>query len=87
MSGDTRAIRDTEQSRAIHLSFACPAMNAGSATPTKSSSTTETIVMTLVSFFVLVLLLLVLSCLTGLVKLNGLVGLITLQACTAGQGV
>ena len=97
MSGDTRAIISTEPSRATHLSFACPAMNAGSATPTKNSSTAETSVTMLVSFFVLVLLavlfllvlvhLVLVRCLTGLVKLNSLVGLTTPRACTAGQGV
>jgi hypothetical protein len=89
MSGDTRAIRGMEESRAICMSFACPAMSAGAATPTKSCRIAKTSVVTLVSFFVLVLLaflpLLVLVCLTGLVKLNGLVGLMTLRV--AGQGV
>jgi len=95
VSGDTRAIRGMEQSRAICMSFACPAMSAGAATPTKSYRIAKTSVMTLVSFFVLVLLaallrlvlvhLVLVRCLTGLVKLNGLVGLTTLRA--AGQGV
>ena len=97
MSGDTRAIGSMEQSRATRMSFACPAMNAGLATPTKSSSIVETSVMTLVSFFVPVLLavlfllvlvhLVLVCCLTGLVKLNSLVGLITPRVCTAVQGV
>lgn len=97
MFGDTRAIISTKPSRATHMSFACPEMNAGSATPTKISSIAATGVMMPVSFFVLVLLavllllvlvqLVVVRCLTGLVKLNGLVGLTTLRACTAVQGV
>ena len=81
------------------MPFACPEINAGLATPTKSRSITETGVMMPVSFFVLVLLavlllvvfvlvrLVVVRCLTGLIKLNGLVGLTTLRACTAVQGV
>ena len=97
MFGDTRAIISMKPSRATHMSFARPAINAGAATPTKSSSIAETGVMMPVSFFVLVLLavlillllvrLVVVRCLTGLVKLNGLVGLTTLRACTAVQGV
>lgn len=100
MSGDTRAIINMKQFRATRMSFAHPAMNAGLATPTKSSSIVQTGVMTPVSFFVLVLLavllplvlvlvrlVVVVRCLTGLVKLNGLVGLTTLRACIAIQGV
>lgn len=94
MSGNTRERGSMEQSRGSHMSFACPAVKAGSATPTKSCSIVETIVTTLVSFFVLVATLLVhlvrlvlVRCLTGLVKLNSLVGLTTPRACTAVQGV
>jgi hypothetical protein len=91
-----RAIISREQSRAIPMPFACSEINAGSATPTKNCSATETGVMTPVSFFVPVLLgvlllpvlvcLVLVRCLTGLVKLNGLVGLATSRACTAVQG-
>jgi hypothetical protein len=101
MSGDTRATRSPEPSRATHIPFACPTINAGSATPTKSSSVAETGIITPVSFFVPVLLavlslivlvlvqlvVVVVCCLTRLVALNGLVRLTTLRACTAVQGV
>jgi hypothetical protein len=99
MSGDTRAIINPKQSRAIRMSFACPEINAGCTTPTQSNNAVETGVMTPVSFFVSVLLaallpvvrvclVVVLVCrLTGLATLNGLVGLTASRACTAGQGV
>lgn len=97
MSGDTRAMISTEQPRATRMSFACSAMNADTATPTKNCKTVETSVITLVSFFVLVLLavllllvlvlLVLVRCLTGLEKLNSLVGLSTPRARTAVQGV
>lgn len=89
MLGDSRAImHPKEQSRATSMFFACFKMKTGSTTPIQCRSIAETNVMTLVSFFVIVLLsVLLLSCLTGLVKLKSLVGLTAQRASAAGQGV
>jgi hypothetical protein len=93
MSGNAQAIM--KQFRATYMPFACFEMNAGSVTPIKCRSIVEASVMTPVSFFVIVLLsvllvlvrLVVVRCLTGLVKLYGLVGLTTSRASAAGKGV
>lgn len=89
ISGDTRAMGSTEASRATHMSFAYPVINANSATPTKSNSTKEIGVMTPVSFFVPVLLaiLLQLVLLSRLTRLVGLVGLVGLTILPRAQGV
>lgn len=93
MSGNAQAMMI--QSRATCMPFTCFAMNAGSATPDQYRSIqtiVEASVMTLVSLFVSVLLsvllvLVLVRCLTGLVKLYGLVGLIAQGASAAGRGV
>ncbi len=85
---------------ASSMPFACFEISAGSATPIQYRSMNtivETSVMTLVSLFVPVLLsvlsvlvlvrLVLVRCLTGLLKLQGLVGLIAQRASAAGREV